>query len=154
MPKAIRSLVVISCLVWGCAIQQQGVIDRPDWAQQQAAWTGTGLTIASFGQAEYQLSANEDARQAEEQAMQNARKVLAREIAKAYLKASSSSLSEDEATRQALGALGNFVETRSKYDEQRRVYFIQIFVPSSRIDTILQDAYNQVVPLNAVNSAS
>ena len=153
MPKAIRCLIVISCLVWGCA-SQQGVIDRPDWAQQQVSWAGSGLTIASFGQAEYQLSAKEDARQAEEQAMKKARQMLASEIAKAYLKASGSSISEGDATHMALSALGNLIETRSKYDEQRRVYFIQIFVPSSRIDTILQNAYGQVVPLNGAKPAS
>ncbi len=153
MTKAIRSLVVISCLLWGCA-SQQGVIERPDWAQQETSWTGSGVTISSFGKAEYQLSSKEDARQAEEQAMQSARKALARAIAKAYLKASTSSLSEDAATRQALGALGNFVETRSSYDEQRRVYFIQIFVPNSRLDTILQSAYGEVVPLRVVTPVS
>lgn len=153
MPRAIHHLIILSCLVWGCA-SQQGIIDRPDWAQEQASWTGSGITISSFGQAEYQLSSKEDARQAEDQAMQNARKVLAQEIAKAYLKASSSTLSEDQATRQALSALGNFIETRSKYDDQRRVYFIQIFVPSSRIDTILQSAYGEVVPLNIAKPVS
>lgn len=139
--KHLSQLLLVGLLLLGCA-SQQGIIDRPDWAQDPIHWDSSGLTVASFGKTEYPLNSQEDMRQAEEEAMQNARRVLARQIAQAYLKASGATISEDEATRKVENSLGNLVERQSKYDEQRGVYYIQLFVPSGRIEEILRREFN------------
>lgn len=142
MSKLSRMLMgaLASMMIWGCA-PQQGQIERPDWAKDPVSWEYAGLTVSDFGKAEYSTDAVESSRLAEEEAMQHARKAIARQIAKAYLKASGASMTEDAAAREILNYLGNLIERRSSYDEQRRVYFIQIFVPSSKIESILQSAF-------------
>lgn len=138
--RAVKVLIVMA-LLWGCA-SQEGVIDRPGWAEKPTEWTYSGLTVASYGSSDYKLSTQENARMAEEAAMRNARQVIAQQMAKAYLKASKSDMSEAEATRRIEAELGNLIERQSKYDEQRGVYFIQLFVPTSRVEDILKRAFN------------
>lgn len=127
-------------MIWGCA-PKQGQIERPDWAKDPVSWEYAGLYVSDYGKAEFSTDAVESSRQAEEDAMQHARETIARQIAKAYLKASGDSRSEDAAAREIQNYLGNLIERRSHYDEQRQVYFIQIFVPSSKIERILNEAF-------------
>ncbi|MGV3524637.1 MAG: hypothetical protein ACO1RX_10440 [Candidatus Sericytochromatia bacterium] len=139
--SAAKFLVAIA-LLWGCAAQQ-GVIDRPDWAKEATQWEYAGLTVASYGSTDYDVNVGTDVDMAEENAMQSARSVIARALAQSYLKARpNAGISEDEAIRRIDSAMGNLVERQSKYDEQRRVYFIQVFVPASRLEEILYQAFD------------
>lgn len=153
--SAAKFLVAIA-LLWGCAAQQ-GVIDRPDWAKDTTQWEYAGLTVASYGSTDYNVNVGTDADMAEENAMQSARSVIARALAQSYLKARpDAGISEDDAIRRIDSAMGNLVERQSKYDEQRRVYFIQVFVPASRLEEILYQAFDVRLKLqdNGVFSAS
>ena len=142
MPHFARAskVLITLALLWGCAAQE-GIIDRPDWAQKPTDWSYSGLTVASYGRSDYKLSTQENTRMAEEDAMRNARQVIAQQIAKAYLKASKSDMSEADAARRVEAELGNLIERQSKYDEQRGVYFIQLFVPASRVEDIVKRAF-------------
>jgi len=150
MPYFARAFKMLAAciLLWSCATQE-GLIDRPGWAENPSSWEYAGLTVAAYGKAEYSLSPAENLRQAEEDAMRSARQVIARQIAQAYLKASKDSISEDAATRKVESELGNFIERQSRYDEQRRVYFMQIFVPASRVEEIVRRAFNRNLKLQS-----
>ncbi|HEY9841320.1 MAG: hypothetical protein ACAI44_06240 [Candidatus Sericytochromatia bacterium] len=131
-----------SLLMAGCSTQQ-GIIERPDWAKEPVSWDYTGVTISTFGTPPYSQANVQDAsRMAEESAANNLRRLLARELAKAYLKASKASVSEDDAARQLENAVGNLLEKQHYYDAQRQVYFVQIFVPASRLEEMINQTFS------------
>lgn len=146
--KSLSGLLLAGFLLFGC-MAKQGVIERPNWAQEPIVWDYAGLTVSSFGKTEFVLNVQEDMKQAEEEAMQNARHTIARRIAEAYLKASGATISLDEASRKVEHSLGNLIERQSKYDEQRGVYFIQIFMPSKRIEAVILKEFNSDLKVQA-----
>lgn len=143
MPRfSLSSILLSTLLLLGCATQQ-GIIERPDWAQKQVVWDYTGVMFSSYGLPAYtQHSVEENARMAEEAALNNLRRLVARELAKAYLKASKASLSEDDAARQLENSIGNILEKQHHYDEQRKVYFIQYFIPATRVEDLVNTTFN------------
>lgn len=144
--KALLKGLLPFLILLGCSTQQ-GIIERPDWAKQAVVWDYTGLMLSSFGASPYQASSQEMARMAEEKAGDNLRKVLSHELAKAYLKASKATVSEDDAARQLENKIGNLLEKQHSYDEQRHVYFIQIFIPASRVEELINTTFNSKLKL-------
>lgn len=149
--KRLLTLLTLAVVALGSGLSacatQQGVIERPEWAAQESNWEFAGLTVSTYGVPEYKSTTQEDFRQAEDMAMRNARRLVAREVARAYLKTGKSTLSEDEAARKLEDVVGSFVARQTHYDEQRRVYFIQLFVPASKIEDMLLKAFNEKLKL-------
>ncbi|PKL77572.1 MAG: hypothetical protein CVV27_05100 [Candidatus Melainabacteria bacterium HGW-Melainabacteria-1] len=149
--RPVTALLTI-CLLWGCATQQ-GIIERPDWAKDPVSWDYTGLTLSTYGKPPYSQTNVQDAsRMAEENAHDNLRRLMSRELAKAYIKASKAEISEDDAARALENGLGNLLQKQSHYDSQRQVYFIQIFVPASRVEDLVNNTFNTRLKLNSDGS--
>lgn len=145
--RAFKGLLALLIVV-GCTTQE-GIIDRPDWAKAPAVWDYTGVTFASFGSSPYKASPNEMAHMAEDKAVENLRRLMARELAKAYIKATKASISEDDAARQLENNIGTPLEKQHHYDDQRQVYFIQIFLPASRIEDIVNKTFGTKLKMKA-----
>lgn len=151
MPRIPFAHLLLSLLLlWGCAAQR-GQIAKPDWAEREVAWDGTGLTVNAYGENDYSRD-NKNSERAEENAFANARKLIARELAKAYLKASKDSISEDEAASRLEAALGTPIEKLSKYDPQTGTFFVQIYVPASRLLSVVNSTFNTNLKLNSDGS--
>lgn len=153
MPHFLRSLLLLSSvLILVACATQKGIIDRPDWAESPARWDGTGLSVASYGVSDYSTNSREEAMLAEENALREARKMLARELAKAYVayKAEKKeTVSEEDAAYQLERVLGNIVSRQRHYDEQRRVFFIQLYLPAHRVQELISTAFGVQVTVGA-----
>lgn len=153
MPHLVRSLLLLtSALILVACATQKGVIDRPDWAETPAHWDGTGLSVASYSASEYSTNAGDEAQLAEENALREARKMVSRELAKAYVAYKSTqkeTVSEEDAAYQLERQLGNIVSRQRHYDEQRRVFFIQLYLPSHRIQELISATFGVQVTVGA-----
>ncbi len=150
MSKFSFANLLLGAFMFVSCASQQGVIARPDWAEKPAIWEYTGLTLATYGSAQFsQQNPEENARAAEEKALQNLRHLLAQELAKAYIKSGKASISEEEATRQLENKIGNLLERQHHYDEQRHVYFVQLFIPASRVEEYISQVFGTQLQLKA-----
>ena len=141
--KGLLPLLILA----GCATKQ-GIIERPDWATPNPiTWESSGVTFWSFGTSPYQAGAQDMARMAEEKAGENLRRLMSHELAKAYIKATKASISEDDAARQLENHIGNLLEKQHSYDEPRHNYFIQIFVPASRVEALVNQTFGTKLKL-------
>lgn len=143
--KAVKALLTLLILV-GCQTKQ-GVIERPEWAKEPVVWDYTGLTLSTYGVPPYKSNSQDMQRMAEESAGENLRRQLSHELAKAYIKATKASISEDDAARQLQNKIGNLLERQHSYDEQRHVYYIQIFIPASRVADLVNQTFNTKLKL-------
>jgi len=136
----------------------------PVWAVESERWDLTGLTISAYASVPYNFSAYASSEDpslagelhnemdlAEEAAYRRARELLAEELCQIWLDfvtleqgQNPNPQSVKTAVRQHLR--GVFVNKRF-YDEQRRIFHIQIFLPASRISAILQTAFGLDVVL-------
>ena len=74
---------------------------------------------------------------------------MAQELAKAYIKSGKAAISEEDATRQLENNIGNLLERQHHYDEQRHVYFVQLFIPASRVEEYIAQVFGTQVQLKA-----
>lgn len=153
MLHLVRSLLLLtSALILVACATQKGVINRPDWAENPSRWDGTGLSVASYGASDYSTNAKEEAVLAEENALREARKMLARELAKAYVAYQATkkeTVAEEEAASQLERQLGNILSRQRHYDEQRRVFFIQLYLPSHRVQELINATFGVKVNVGA-----
>lgn len=145
MSYLLRTFLKLSTvlMLFACAVQKGGVIERPEWAGAPV-WDSTGLSVSGYAVSDYSASSLDEAMLAEESALKTTRKLLAQELAKtyvAYLAAKKETLAEDQAAAQIERQLGNIQVSRKHYDEQRRVYFIQLYLPTHRVAEILSATF-------------
>lgn len=153
MPRIPFAQVLLSLLVlWGCA-SQRGQIAKPDWAQREVVWEMSGLTVNAFGENDYSLDRKDD-RRAEENAIVNARKKIARELAKAYLKASGDTISEDEAASRLEGEIDNVPAKSSSYDVPSGTYWVQVYYPATALLTDISSAFGVKLKIKSDGSLS
>ncbi|PIQ28613.1 hypothetical protein COW36_12425 [bacterium (Candidatus Blackallbacteria) CG17_big_fil_post_rev_8_21_14_2_50_48_46] len=144
MPILVRSVLILGTLLLlnACAVQR-GVIERPDWAAVPV-WDSSGMSVTGHGVSDYSTNSNDEAQLAEENALKEARKLLARELAKAYVEymaTQKETVSEEEAAGKIVRQLGNIVARQRYYDDQRRVYFIQLYLPAHRVPEIIHAVF-------------
>ena len=145
MPILVRSLLMLSTILMlaACA-PQKGLIERPQWVREPA-WDSSGLSVAGYGASDYSTSVKEESLLAEENALKKTRRLLARELAQrylAYLSDKKEALpNEDDAAAAIERVLGNLQVNKKYYDEQRRVYFLQLYLPTHRVAEILKAAF-------------
>jgi hypothetical protein len=79
--------------------------------------------------------------------------MLARELAQRYLAYLSDKKEALPNEEQAMGAieraLGNLQVNKKYYDEQRRVYFLQLYLPAHRVAEVLKAAFGVDVQVSA-----
>lgn len=151
--KALMSGLMLLTILAGCATQD-GLIEQPDWAKKPVVWEYAGLKLASFGTPAFrQDNVQDDARLAEEAAQEKLRKLFAQEVAKAYLKAvPAGGLTEEQAASMLEDKIFSLLERQHWYDEQRRVYFVEIFIPASRIEELVFQTFNTRVKVQTDGS--
>jgi hypothetical protein len=138
------AMLTTAALILVACASQQGVIDRPDWAENSVHWDGTGLSVAGHGVSDYSTTVHDEALMAEDNALHEARKLIARELAKtyvAYMTEKKETVSEEDAAYQLEKQLDNVMARQRHYDEQRRVYFIQLYMPTYRIQELIKTVF-------------
>lgn len=139
--RSVLNLSVVLMLI-ACAVQK-GMIERPEWVGDPL-WDTTGLLVSGYAVSDYSMSSREEALLAEENALKAARKILAQELAKAYvayLATKQETITEAQVAEQIERNMGHVQMTRQYYDEQRRIYFVQLYLPSYRIEKILATTF-------------
>lgn len=165
MKKRMRQTVLAAllCLLSACSVfSQQGyepaVPPLPAWAVESERWDLTGLTISAYASVPYNFSAYSSSEDpslageihnemdlAEEAAYRRARELLSDELSQIWLDfvQLEQGLHPDPKSIKATvrqHLRGVFVNRRF-YDEQRRIFHLQVYLPASRISAILETAF-------------
>lgn len=165
----LTGLSSLFCLLSACSVMSQQGYEAPPpplpiWAVESERWDVTGLTISAYASLPYNFSAfassedpslageiHNEMDLAEEAAYRRAREILSEELSQIWLDfvhleqgQHPNPQSVKSAVRQNMR--GVFVNKRF-YDEQRRIFHIQVFLPASRIRAILETAFEVRVVL-------
>jgi hypothetical protein len=136
----------------------------PIWAIDSERWDSTGLTISAYASLPYNFSAYASSEDpslagelhnemdlAEEAAFRRARELISEELNQIWLDYVTLELAQKPAPEQIKSKIrqylrGVFVNKRF-YDEQRRIFHIQVYLSSSRISAIFESAFGLKVVL-------
>lgn len=157
------------CSQSACSVfSQQGyeppVPPLPVWAVESERWDLTGLTISAYASVPYNFSAfassedpslageiNNQMDLAEEAAYRRAKELLNEELTQIWLDFMTLEQAQQLEPQSVKASVrkhlrGVFVNKRA-YDEQRRIFHIQVYLPASRISAILEAAFGMAVVL-------
>lgn len=161
IPLGLSSLF---CLLSACSVLSQQGYEAPTpplpvWAVESERWDVTGLTISAYASLPYNFSAfassedpslageiHNELDLAEEAAYRRAREFLTEELSQIWLDFVQLEQGQQPNPQTVKAAVrqhmrGVFVNKRF-YDEQRRIFHIQVFLPASRISAILETAFD------------
>ena len=165
-----RAMIVgLICFLSACSLfSQQGYEKQPPplpvWAIESERWDRSGLTISAYASVPYNFSAYTSSQDpslageihnemdlAEEAAYRRARELLSEELSQIWLdfvnlEQGQHLNPQSVKTTVSQNLRGVFVNKRL-YDEQRRIFHIQVFLPASRISAILEEAFGIMVVL-------
>ncbi len=162
-------LASLLCLLNACSVfSQQGyeppVPPLPVWAVESERWDLTGLTVSAYASVPYNFSAfassedpslageiNNQMDLAEEAAYRRAKELLNEELTQIWLDFMTLEQDQQPDPQSVKASVrkhlrGVFVNKRA-YDEQRRIFHIQVYLPASRISAILEAAFGMAVVL-------